>query len=233
MSTKRVAVIGLGQFGMKIATTLSQKGNEVIAIDIDPQRVEDIKDLVYKAICLDSTEEKALRSIGVDRVDIGIVAIGDNVQANLLAATLLKQMKIDKVIARSITSLQNNILHRIGVDEIINIEEQMGITIANNVTSTKIAKHVEISPGHSMIEVEVPNSLKGKSIGDINFRKKYNVNVIAIKSRIPHVNDYGESVYKEYMNDVPGAMDTFKDGDIMLVIGSDDNINNLNKGLIK
>ncbi|HAR62330.1 MAG: TrkA family potassium uptake protein [Candidatus Margulisiibacteriota bacterium] len=230
MTSRRVAVIGLGQFGFKVATTLSQKGNEVIALDIDPEKVDDIKDLVFQAYTVDSTDEKALWAIGLDKVDIAIIAIGDNIQANLLTSALVKNMKVDKILARSVTNVQQQILKYIGVDEIINIEEQMGINIANTIATIDVEKYLEISPGHSLIEISAPPFCIGKKIGEINFRKNYNINVIAIKSKIPSVSEMGESIFEEVINEVPGADDVINDNDILMIIGSDENINNIKKG---
>lgn len=115
---KNVAVIGLGRFGSKIAVTLSQKGFDVIGIDENSELVDDVKDLIDQAVVLDSTDEKAMRALHVDAVDITVVAIGSNIQSSLLTTALLQKMDVEEIYVRSISALQQNILISMGVKKI-------------------------------------------------------------------------------------------------------------------
>lgn len=224
---KKVAVIGLGQFGFQVALTLSQKGYDVIAVDKKDEIVSEIKDRVTQAIILDSTDESAMWSANIESVDQAVVAIGSNVQSSLLTAALLKQMNIDKIFVRAITSLQEGILRRMGIDNIINIEKEMGIQVSNALVSEGVGKYVEISNKHSLIEVVAPKPLVGKTLKELNMRTRFKLNIVGIKTRISTINDEGDVVYKSDMTDVPDPNYPLKKEDVLVIVGTDDNIGKL------
>ncbi len=226
---RQIAVIGLGRFGSTIARTLSDKGVEVIAIDLDKEKVEEIKDYVSVAVAVDSTDEKALKSLGVDNVDSAIVCIGDNVEANLLTTSVLKRLGIRNILARAMDDLQAQILKYMEVDRIINLEEEMGVMVANSMVSSHIEKHIPLASGHSLAEIKVPEKFVGKTIKELQLRNKYHVNIIAIKKRIPEITESGERTYKEVINDMPKADDVLEEGDVLIVVGTDDSIRNLSQ----
>ena len=223
---RQIAVIGLGRFGSTIARTLSDKGVEVIAIDVDKEKVEDIKDYVSVAVSVDSTDENALKAIGVDNVDAAIVCIGDNVEANLLTTSVLKKMGVRNIFARAMDKLQAQILNYMDVDRIINLEEEMGVMVANSMVASHIEKHIPLASGHSLAEIKVPEKFIGKSIKELQLRNKYHINIIAIKKRIPEITESGERAYHEVINDMPKADDILEDGDVLIVVGTDESIKN-------
>ncbi len=226
---RQIAVIGLGRFGSTIAHTLSDKGVEVIAIDVDKEKVEDIKDYVSVAVSIDSTDEKALKAIGVDNVDAAIVCIGDNVEANLLTTSVLKKMGVRNIFARAMDNLQAQILKYMEVDRIINLEEEMGVMVANSMLTSHIEKHIPLASGHSLAEIKVPEKFIGKSIKELQLRNRYHINIIAIKKKVPEITESGERAYREIINDMPKADDILEDSDVLIVVGTDESIKNFSR----
>jgi trk system potassium uptake protein len=222
---KNIAVIGVGQFGYQIAISLTQKGFEVIALDKDPETISEIKDLVSQAIILDSTDEKAMRAVNIDNIDKAIVAIGSNVQSSLLTTALLQRMNINEIYVRAINPLQESILESLGVQNIINIEKEMGLQLSNAIASEGIGRYIEISSQHSLLEIKVPQPLIGKTLKEANTRSKYKINIVGIKAKDPQVNDSGDISYQTKMTDVPDPEYPLKTEDVLVIVGTDTNIN--------
>jgi trk system potassium uptake protein TrkA len=219
-----VAVIGLGNFGGTVARELTDKGAKVIAIDKDRERVEAIKESVSYAVALDSIDSAALKSVGIQDVDIAIVCIGDDIEANLLSTLLLKKMGVKKIWARAISPLQQEILRTLEVDEIVSLEEEMGRIVARSLVSPSIKKHIPLSSEHSIVEIVVPKELIGKTIRDASPREKYHVDIAALKRKTPQIDGRGERIFKETI-EVPPSPDTpIEETDVLLVVGTDENI---------
>ncbi|RKY34867.1 MAG: TrkA family potassium uptake protein [Candidatus Omnitrophota bacterium] len=226
---RQVAVIGMGSFGAAVAMTLTNQGVEVLAIDLDVEKIEDIKDSVAVAVALDATDEKALRSIGIEQVDEAIVCIGENLEANLLTTTLLKKMGIKKIYGRSVNPLQEEILKALEITKIINVEKEMGENIGKGLVSPNIQVCMKLASGHTMAEIKVPGELCGKVLKDLNIRKRYNVNIVAIKKQIPAIGENGQRIFKEIINDLPRAEDVLAETDYLIVVGKEESINSLAK----
>ena len=221
---KSIAVIGLGQFGSQVAVSLSQKGFEVLAIDEDREEVAEIQELVPQSVILDATDEKAMRAVNVDNVDIAVVAIGSNVQSSLLCVALLQKLGIDEIYVRSIEPLQETILKSMGIVNIINIEEEMGTQLSAILASGKAGRYIHVSERHSFMEVEVPSRFVGKNLKELHVRERYNINIVGIKRYVPEVDDQGDIQYQLDMMDVPDPNYPLSDGDTLLIIGTDDHI---------
>jgi trk system potassium uptake protein TrkA len=221
------AVIGLGRFGFKLATTLAEKGAEVIAIDCDRALVDEIKDLVSQAICLDSTDEKALRAVGVQDVDAAVVAIGVNIEASILTTAILRRLGVSKIIGRAMTKLQGQILQEVGAKKVVYLEDQMGEEVARSLIAPQVREHITLGTGHSLVELVPRKAFIGHTIAEIDFRAKYGVNIIAIEKRIPRVTERGESTYEVKVNDLPSPNDRIEEGDILVVVGSNEKIEDL------
>jgi len=217
-------VIGLGQFGSQVAVNLTQMGFEVIAVDDSEEIVSEIKNLVSRAVILDATDEKAMRAVHVDNVDLAVVAIGSNVQSSLLAAALLQKLGIEDIYVRAISPLQEGILRSMGIEHIINLEEEMGKQLSSSLSSGRIGRYIQISDRHSLMEVQVPKLFVGKTLKDLNFRTKYQINIVGIKNLEPEVEDDGEVRYQVRMTDVPDPDYPLVDSDVMVIIGTDENI---------
>lgn len=221
---RQIAVIGLGKFGRTVARELTERGAHVIALDANAERVEEIKDAVTYAVALDSTEESALRAVGIGNVDIAIVCIGENIEANLLTTILLKKMGVKKIWARAVTKLQVEIIKTLEIDNVLNLEEDMGKIVAGTLASANIAKHIPIEPGHSIAEVNLPKSYIEKTIRKINPREQYKVNIVAVKRKKPAINSQGERTFEETLIDVPSPDMALEEGDVLFVIGADKDI---------
>ncbi|HRZ14641.1 MAG TPA: TrkA family potassium uptake protein [Candidatus Omnitrophota bacterium] len=221
---RHIAVIGLGRFGSTVARELTDRGAHVIAIDAHKQRVDDIKESVTYAVVADATDEQALRGIGVQNVDVAVVCVGENIEANLLTTLLLKRMGIKKVWARAISPLQQEILKTMDVDNIINLEEEMGAIVANSLISPAISKAIPLTADHIIIEMKVPRSLVGKTLREIKLRELFKINLIAVKQKKPAINDQGDRVFEEMLVHVPSPDEPLKEEDILLVIGGNDDI---------
>jgi len=221
---RSIAVIGLGTFGRSLATELTERGAQVIAIDNNKEQIESVKEFVTYAVTLNSMDQNALEGVAIKDVDLAVVCIGDDVEANLLTTLLLKKMGIKKIWARAINNLQREILKTMDIDEIVSIEEQMGKTIARGLISSSISKYIPLSEGHSIAEIKVPDKYIGKTLLQLNPRKLFNVNIVAFKRYLPDITDEGERTFREEYHDVPSPTEKFMEGDVLLVAGSDSNI---------
>jgi len=215
------AVIGLGRFGRMVAGVLAGDGAEVIAVDINPTLVDQIKDEVTVAVRMDATDETALISQGIDKVEVAIVGIGEDFEANQLAVVLVKKIGVKKVITRARTPIQAKILNLIGADEVIMPEEETAQRLAQRLTRPNILAHLELAQGHSLVELKSPRRFHGQSLGEINMRKKFGVTLVAVKKRVEANNENG---YEEKINDIPGADTIIQPDDILVLVGRDENI---------
>lgn len=224
---KRYAVIGLGRFGGILARRLSESGAEVIAIDINKTLIEEIQDSVAFAIRMDATEEKSLRDQGVDKVDVAIVSIGENFEASTLITVLLKQLGVPYVITRSTSSTRSKILKLIGADEIIFPEEESALRLAQKLLSPHIIDYLELAEGSKLVQFLAPKVMLNKSIAQIDIRRKYGVNIIALKKKQLVVNEKGDEVITEKIIDIPQPDDIIEEGDILYIVGKDENVSKL------
>jgi trk system potassium uptake protein TrkA len=180
MAIKQYAVIGLGRFGTSVARRLHEAGQEVLGIDENEERVEDAELFVTHAVVADTTEEKALISIGISNFDCVIVAIGNDMQSSILTVSLLKEMGIKKVIAKALGKRHGQVLEKVGADWVIYPERDMGERVANQLLSPNMLNYIELSKEHSLEEIKIPSKMSEKSLRDLDIRAKYNVSVIAI-----------------------------------------------------
>ncbi|MCH7323296.1 TrkA family potassium uptake protein [Solibacillus sp. MA9] len=180
MAVKQYVVIGLGRFGTSIARRLHEAGQEVLGIDIDEESVEDAEGYVTLAVVADSTEEKALTSVGIKNFDCVIVAIGDDIQSNILTVMLLKNLGIRKIIAKAQSKRHGQVLDAIGAHWVIYPERDMGERVANQLLSPNMLNYIELSKNYNLEEIIVPSKMAGKNLRELDVRAKYNVSVIAI-----------------------------------------------------
>ncbi len=182
MKKKSILLIGLGRFGKHVAVRLNELGHETMAVDHDEQRVNEIMPYVTNAQIGDSTKVEFLSSLGVDNYDVCIVTVSDDFQSSLETTYLLKELGAKKVISRAERDGQAEFLLRNGADEIIYPEKQLANWVAIRCTSDHILDYIEIGTDCSIFEVQVPKSWIGKTIGQIDVRRKYNINIVAIKA---------------------------------------------------
>nr|WP_300005078.1 TrkA family potassium uptake protein [Tissierella sp.] len=208
---KSFAVIGLGRFGTAVATVLSELGNEVLAIDKDPEVIKEVSSIVTYAVEADVMDEHVLKDLGLGNMDAVVVSIGSDLQSSIMATLLSKELGVSRVVAKAQTELHAKVLKKIGADRIIFPERDMGSRVAHNLTSRNILDYIELSPEFSILEVEALKTWVGKDLKDLRLRNKYGVNVIAVKR--------GTDI-----NISPKSEDVIKDGDIVIIIGSAEDV---------
>ena len=178
---KNVLLIGLGRFGRHVAMKLNEMGHQIMAIDQNEERVNAALPYVTSAQIGDSTDEAFISSLGVRNFDLCIVAIGDNFQSSLETASLLKEMGGKRVIARAARDVQAKFLLKNGADDVVYPEKQLARWTAIRYSCDHIFDYVELGDDHAIFEVQVPPSWAGKAIGQLDVRKKYHLNILAIK----------------------------------------------------
>ena len=178
---KTILLIGLGRFGKHIATQLNILGHQVMAVDRDEERINDILPIVTNAQIGDSTNDVFLKSLGVGNYDICIVTIGSDFQSSLETTSLLKDLGAKFVVSRADRDVHAKFLLRNGADEVVYPEKQVAKWAAIRYSSDHILDYIELEDGHAIFEVSVPKAWVGKSVGQIDIWKKYNLNIMAIK----------------------------------------------------
>lgn len=211
---KQFAVIGLGRFGTSMALTLARMGYDVLAVDTNEEKVNNIIEYVTHAVQVDAMDEQALKSLGIRNFDVVIVAIGQDIQANILTTVMLKELGVKKVVSKAVTDLHGKVLERIGADKVVFPERDMGVRVAHALVSKNILDQINISPDYSIIELISPTELANKTLGQGNIRGRYGVTVLAIRRG----------------NDViisPGAQHLVKEGDVLVVVGRNEKLKTL------
>ncbi|MBI5682111.1 MAG: TrkA family potassium uptake protein [Deltaproteobacteria bacterium] len=227
---RRFAVIGLGRFGYSVAKTLVEKGCEVLAIDDDEEKIKDVSDFVTHAVQMDATDEEALRHAGVHYVDIAVVSIGENIEASILIVMTLKEMGVKEVLAKAVTPIHGKVLRNIGVSKVIFPERDMAIKVATSLATPNILEQIELSPQYSIVETSVPKGLAGKTIMESDIKNRFDVNVIAIRKRVPVITEAGEPDFIEEWNVSPSTDDRIEEGDVLVMIGDNKDLEKLKKG---
>lgn len=227
---KQFAVVGLGTFGRRVARTLMSKGAEVIGIDSDPNLVEDLKDEITQTLCLDATNEEALSHSGALDVDAIVIAMGERMEAAILCTAILHRLGAGHIVARAASHLYAQILHDVGADRTVLIEEQMADQVAKSLIAPDVLEQITLSSGHSLVEMKPRRDMIGRKLGELGIRRNYNVNIVAIKKRVPVITDAGESSFETRTNDIPGPEDRLEEGDVLVVVGKDADIESLSMG---
>ena len=178
---KNILLIGLGRFGKHIALQLNKLGHEVMAVDSNEERANEILSIVTNAQIGDSTNTEFLRSLGIGNFDVCIVTIGGNFQNSLETTSLLKELGAKLVVSRAERDVQEKFLLRNGADEVIYPEKQVANWAAIRYTADHIRDYIEVDEAHAIFEVEVPKGWIGKTVGELDIRRKYSINIMATK----------------------------------------------------
>ena len=179
---KNVLLIGLGRFGSHIAKQLHSLGHEIMAVDVNEERVNKILPFVTNAQIGDSTDAEFLESLGVGNYDICFFTIGDSFQNSLETTSLLKELGAKLVISRAERDVQEKFLLRNGADKVVYPEKQVAKWASIRYTDDHILDYMEVDSSHAIFEVEVPKEWIGKTVGELDIRKKYRINIIAVKN---------------------------------------------------
>jgi trk system potassium uptake protein TrkA len=222
-----VAVIGLGTFGAKTAVRLYEKGTEVLAIDSNPELVDRIKDKVSHAICIDVTQERSLRAVNISDVDTAIVAIGDNIEMSIMSVAMLRKLGVGRVVARATTPLHEHVLREIGASEIIKVEEEMGEIIASKIAAPHVLQRYNFAAGYSIVELRLGKSFEGKTLVESQIRQIYSLNIVALQKRVPYISEEGKAAFRVVINDSPLPMDVIEADDVVVLVGSEKNLDRL------
>lgn len=217
---QKVSVIGMGRFGLALAEALAKEGIEVIAVDNDPDEIEAIKDSVALAVTADATSLDTLKSLGLGKVDTVVVAIGDNFEACQLAMLAARDLDYPRVIARANDRVKETILRRLGADEVILPEEQAALKLSQKLAKPSLLEAVDIGSAHSFVQVKTPTRIAGKTLMDLQLRKNYGVNLVAIK-KLP--GGEGPGAGAEQIS-IPGPDTTPQAGDVLMLVGRNKDI---------
>ena len=178
---KNILLVGLGRFGRHIALQLNKLGHEVMAVDSNEERVNKILPIVTNAQIGDSTNTEFLKSLGIGNFDVCIVTIGGNFQNSLETTSLLKELGAKLVVSRAERDVQEKFLLRNGADEVIYPEKQVANWAAIRYTADHVRDYIEVDEAHAIFEVEVPEGWIGKTVGELDIRRKYSINIMATK----------------------------------------------------
>ncbi|HBL06318.1 MULTISPECIES: TrkA family potassium uptake protein [unclassified Clostridium] len=214
MSKKQFIVIGLGRFGTSVAETLYALGNDVLAVDIDEEAVQNIAERVTHAVQVDANDEVSLRALGIGNFDVAIISIGSDIQANILSTLLVKEMNVKHIITKANNALHAKVLYKIGANRVIFPERDMGIRVAHNLCSSNILDYIELSPDFSIAEIVTPKEWEGHSLKELDLRVRYSVNVVAIKR-------------DDNIEVSPSADEVIQEGDIIVAIGGTAELNGI------
>lgn len=201
---KNVLLIGVGRFGKHMAMQLNQLGHQVMAVDTDENRINDVMNIVTNAQIGDSTNAEFLKSLGVGNFDVCMVTIGDSFQNSLETTSLLKELGARYVVSRAERDVQEKFLLRNGADQVVYPEKQMAKWTAIRYSSDHVFDYIEIDSQYAIFEVEIPENWTGKNVGQLDIRKKYGINILATRK-------YGKT-------DVAVSPETVLEGDATILV---------------
>lgn len=204
---KEFVVFGLGKFGRSTAMTLANYGHNVLAIDKNEEVVQDISEFVTHAVQADVTDVDTLKSLGIGNFDVAVVAISQDMQSSIMATMLLKELGVGYVLTKAQNEIHEKVLRKIGADRVVFPEREMGNRIATSLISDNIMDFIELSSEYSIVEVVALDEWIGKTLLQINMRVNYGINVMAIRR--------GDDI-----NITPGANEVITNGDVLVVIGA-------------
>jgi trk system potassium uptake protein TrkA len=214
----KFAVIGLGSFGSNVAKTLYEKKHEVLAVDTDKEKIEELKTLVTHAVHMDAAVKENLQALDIQEVDIVVVSLGPEMEASILTVLYLHELGARRVVAKALTEDHGKILDAVGATEVIYPEKDMAIKTALRLSNPNILEYLPLLSGIDLQEIAPPEKFVGKSIRELDLRNKFGVQIIAIKEIIAEKTSY-----------VPDPDFVIKDSDILILIGDQKNLDKINK----
>ena len=213
----KFAVIGLGSFGSNIAKTLYEKGNEVLAVDEDKEKIDEVKNFVSHAVHMDAADKENLQALGIKDMDVVIVSLGPEMEASILTVLYLNEMGTKRIVAKALTEDHAKILESVGATETIYPEKDMAIKTALKLSCPNVLEYLPLISGFGIQEIAPPEKFIGKSLRELDLRNKYGIQVIAIKELIPEKTTF-----------VPKADFVLKDSDILVIMGEDKQLEKIN-----
>ena len=211
-------VMGLGQFGEAIARNLSAKGVEVLAIDNNENHIEAIKEDVAMAVTMDATDIRALRTQNIQEADAVVMAIGEDFEALLLSTVYLQELGAKRIIARAHGRQQRMILEKIGIEEILSPEDEVAKVVTEQLLNPSVLSFLELPDDYEIVEIKAPQGIVNKTVGEINLRNKYKINLVTIKRSYEKTKD-GKATIEEHILGVPTTETMIYDTDSIVVFG--------------
>lgn len=215
---KTFAVIGLGRFGSSVLKELIKFNYEVLAIDINEERINAVSNIASHAIICDSTDEEALINIGIKNIDHVVVAIGENVQASILTSLIIKELDVSKITVKSLNSYHERVLKKIGITDIIHPEQDMGKKIARRISSSFISERLELSREYSLVELRATGKIISKTLLELNLRNKMGINIVALQRNNKII--------------IPDADEVIKVDDLLILVGGNIALEKFEKQLL-
>ncbi len=215
MQQKKIAVIGLGRFGTAIARKLVGLGADVMGIDISEDKVEDLKDVLTYTVCLDSSDPKALMSQNIPDMDAVVIAIGASFQDLILTTYALQEIGVERIIARAQDEVQKRILEKMGVREIMSIEDEVSNGVAQQLINPSVLMAVQLPDEYEIVEISAPSSLWNEKLSEIGLREKYKLNLVTV---LRHEKD------THHILGVPYPDTVIEEGDLIIIFGLMDDI---------
>lgn len=200
-----------------MATTLAELGHDVIGVDGDAERVRQLADTITQAVELDATDERALRSVGIQDVDVAVVSIGENIESSLLVVMQLRELGVGTIVAKAVTPLHGRILEKLGVSRVIFPEREMAVRVAHGLVMPNVLDYIELSRDFSIVEVPAPKMFVGQTLKELALRPKYGLTLIAIKRR-------PSPSAAEVTNISPAADEVIRPGDVLSLLGSNERL---------
>jgi len=209
---KDIAIIGLGTFGFELAVQLTKRGNSILAIDIDEKKVNNIRDLVSVAVQADITDEDVLKQLEINKFDMVVFGMSSALESIILAITHLKKMGVKYIVGKANTRIKKEILLKIGADEVILPEIGIARQLAEKISNPSLLEKIKIDDKNTIMEVTIPKKFIGKSLRDLDLRKKYDINVILKKT-------------EKQTQTIIEPEELLQKGEIIVVIGNENTIN--------
>ena len=204
----RYAVIGLGKFGATVVRTLHARGHEVVAIDQDKERVQDLRDVSTQAIEADCTDQETLRALGIHDADAVVVSLGERMDASILVTLYLRDLGLKEIVVKAISEDHGKVLHLIGATEIVHPERDTARRVARGLGLRSIVEYLPLASDSSLVEVKAPVEFVGRTLAELEIRKRFQVLVVAIKR--------GESLVL-----ATGGDERLQPGDVLVLVGRD------------
>ncbi len=221
MKRKQFGVIGLGRFGSAIATTLAELGHDVLGVDDDENRVNDLSDVITHAVQLDATDAKALRAAAIHDVDVAIVSIGEDIEASLLIVMQLREFGVQTIVAKAATPLHGRILEKLGVSRVVFPEREMAVRLAHSLVVPNAIDYIELSRDFSIVEIPAPESFINRTLKELELRPRFGLTLIAIKRSVG-----GDNIVT---NISPAADEIILRDDVLALLGSNEQLNALDE----
>lgn len=213
----KFAVIGLGSFGSHVAKTLYEKGNEVLAVDMDKEKIEEVKNFVSHAVSMDAADKENLQALGIQEMDIVIISLGPEMESSILTVLYLHELGAKRIVAKALTEDHAKVLDAVGATEVIYPEKDMAIKTALKLSNPNILEYLPLISGFGIQEIAPPEKFIGKTLKKLDLRNKYGIQVIAIKELIPEKTTF-----------IPKADFVIKDSDILIIMGEEKQLAKLN-----